>query len=305
MNVGDLAFFYESNIKVPGIIGTMEIVQEASPDQTAFSTDSPYYDAKSNPSKPKWQLVHVAFQRKFGKKITLKELQAFAKSGGALENMQMIKSTRLSVSKVSPAEWRFIMKQVEGEDDDAAKAIEDDRGADFASAFEIPSALSKATAAIGSTVQNTAEEAVGISHDLLGNGLSIPDTVDAINETPMPSIEAPTNDDAAPDTNGSGGFIDALKSVVGLGPKRSSSRPLSAKPASRAGSVRASSRAPSRAGSRAPSRAGSRKPASRAGSAVPASQPEKGVSLFSESIMEEEDEIVNIEKTDLDIEMIG
>jgi hypothetical protein len=32
MKKGDLAFFYHSNTKEPGIVGTMEIVQEHSPD---------------------------------------------------------------------------------------------------------------------------------------------------------------------------------------------------------------------------------------------------------------------------------
>lgn len=32
MKKGDLAFFYHSNCKVPGIAGYMEIVQEHSPD---------------------------------------------------------------------------------------------------------------------------------------------------------------------------------------------------------------------------------------------------------------------------------
>jgi len=32
MKKGDLAFFYHSNCKEPGIVGTMEIVREHSPD---------------------------------------------------------------------------------------------------------------------------------------------------------------------------------------------------------------------------------------------------------------------------------
>lgn len=32
MKKGDLAFFYHSNCKEPGIVGTMEIVEEHSPD---------------------------------------------------------------------------------------------------------------------------------------------------------------------------------------------------------------------------------------------------------------------------------
>ena len=36
MKCGDLAFFYHSNCKVPGIVGIVEIVREAYPDFTAF-----------------------------------------------------------------------------------------------------------------------------------------------------------------------------------------------------------------------------------------------------------------------------
>lgn len=32
MKKGDIAFFYHSNCKEPGIVGTMEVVQEHSPD---------------------------------------------------------------------------------------------------------------------------------------------------------------------------------------------------------------------------------------------------------------------------------
>lgn len=37
MKKGDLAFFYHSNTKEPGIVGTMEIVEEHSPDCMFFS----------------------------------------------------------------------------------------------------------------------------------------------------------------------------------------------------------------------------------------------------------------------------
>ena len=37
--------------------------------------------------------------------IKLKELQKFAKAGGSLENMQVLKQSRLSVSKVTKKEW--------------------------------------------------------------------------------------------------------------------------------------------------------------------------------------------------------
>ncbi|KAL2359533.1 hypothetical protein RJZ56_007617 [Blastomyces dermatitidis] len=109
MKKGDLAFFYHSNCKVPGIAGIMEIVREHSVDESAFDPAHPYYDPKSNRENPKWELVHVEFRRKFRDLITLAELKSFAKPGGPLENMQMMKQSRLSVSAVNGKEWRFIM----------------------------------------------------------------------------------------------------------------------------------------------------------------------------------------------------
>jgi len=58
----------------------------------------------------------VKFVRKFPDLITLAELKSFAKPGGALENMQMLKQSRLSVSAVKPREWRFIHGLLEEDD---------------------------------------------------------------------------------------------------------------------------------------------------------------------------------------------
>lgn len=155
MQVGDLAFFYASNTKIPGIVGIMEIVGTATPDATAFDQDSPYYDLKSDPEKPKWNLVHVEFRRKF-EKVSLKQLQAHGKQGGSLEGMDLLKQSRLSVSKVSEKEWNFIMEELVGEaspaDEGAAasnteaksaanKEDDDDHIKDFAAAFEAPTSL--------------------------------------------------------------------------------------------------------------------------------------------------------------------
>ncbi|KAL8778668.1 MAG: hypothetical protein Q9194_001863 [Teloschistes cf. exilis] len=117
MMKGDMAFFYHSNCKKPGIVGTMEIVQEHSVDVTAFDKEHPYYDEKSTEDKPKWCVVHVEHRRKFPEMVSLKELQQFAKSGGILENMQTLKMSRLSVSKVSKKEWDFIHSLLENEDE--------------------------------------------------------------------------------------------------------------------------------------------------------------------------------------------
>lgn len=117
MRQGDLAFFYHSNCAVPGIAGIMRIVGEHTVDESAFDPSHPYYDPKSSRDKPKWELVHVQFVKKFQDLITLKTLRSFGQPGGALEKMQMLKQSRLSVSAVSPQEWSFIL-EVAGESPD-------------------------------------------------------------------------------------------------------------------------------------------------------------------------------------------
>lgn len=53
--------------------------------------------------------MHVEFRTKFAVPIGLKELRALAGPGKPLESMQMLKQSRLSVSKVSSGEWEFLM----------------------------------------------------------------------------------------------------------------------------------------------------------------------------------------------------
>lgn len=72
---------------------------------------------KSSRDKPKWEVVHVNFLRKFPKQINLSELRSFAKPGGVLEKMQTLVQSRLSVSSVQPKEWKFIMGRVDEDED--------------------------------------------------------------------------------------------------------------------------------------------------------------------------------------------
>lgn len=83
--------------------------------EAAFDPKHPYYDPKSDRNDPKWVAVGVEFRRKFAKEVTLHEIKAEAQVGKPLENLQMIKQSRLSVSSVTPAQWRYIHK-LAGED---------------------------------------------------------------------------------------------------------------------------------------------------------------------------------------------
>ncbi|KAL7619356.1 hypothetical protein AAE478_009893 [Parahypoxylon ruwenzoriense] len=109
MKEGDVAFFYHSNCKEPGVVGTMEIVREHSPDLSAHDPKAPYYDASSKPDNPKWSVVHVEFRSKFKQPIGLRELREMGQPGQPLENMQMLKQSRLSVSHVSLTEFEYLV----------------------------------------------------------------------------------------------------------------------------------------------------------------------------------------------------
>lgn len=109
MSTGDLAFFYHSNCKPPGIVGIMKIVSDSYPDHTAFDPESKYYDAKGDPENPRWLMVDVEFVEKFPRLLSLEEL----KQVPALENMTLLrKGNRLSITEVSTDEWEIILSQV-------------------------------------------------------------------------------------------------------------------------------------------------------------------------------------------------
>lgn len=61
--------------------------------------------------------MHVEFRRKFAVPVTLKELKEHV--DGPLVSMQMLKQSRLSVSRVSEDEWDFLMGLVEEKEKEA------------------------------------------------------------------------------------------------------------------------------------------------------------------------------------------
>ncbi len=107
MSVGDQAFFYHSNCKVPGIYGMMEVVTEAYPDHTAWDPDEKYHDARSTPELPVWLMVDVKFVCKFENPVTLKELRSYPE----LSDMRILqRGNRLSVTPLSTEHWNFILE---------------------------------------------------------------------------------------------------------------------------------------------------------------------------------------------------
>jgi predicted RNA-binding protein with PUA-like domain len=105
MAIGDLAFFYHSNIDPVGIIGTMRVASEAYPDPTQFDPSSDYYDPKSPKDNPRWLLRDMEFVEKYHRTISLNELRTIP----GLEDMFVLrKGQRLSVMPVTETEWKIV-----------------------------------------------------------------------------------------------------------------------------------------------------------------------------------------------------
>ena len=90
MQVGDLAFFYHSNIGLE-IVGVAQISQTGFPDPTDETG--------------KWACVKVQPVRKLARAVTLKQIKA----DPALAEMELIRLSRLSVSVVTREEWDHIL----------------------------------------------------------------------------------------------------------------------------------------------------------------------------------------------------
>lgn len=91
MRVGDLGFFYHSNIGKQ-IAGIVEVCRESAPDST---TDD-----------PRWDCVMVRAVRPLKRAVSLDE----CKVTPGLENMALVKTARLSVQPVTPEEWAIICR---------------------------------------------------------------------------------------------------------------------------------------------------------------------------------------------------
>lgn len=106
---GDEAFFYHSSCKIPGIVGTMTVVSDPYPDDTAFDPESPYYDPKSDPENPRWYRVDMQLKEKFNTIITLEQLRTLP----ALGDMPLLrKGNRLSITPITLKQWKIIHKLV-------------------------------------------------------------------------------------------------------------------------------------------------------------------------------------------------
>ena len=91
MKVGDLGFFYHSNIGKE-IVGIVEVIRESAPDS---STDD-----------PRWDCVMIKAVEALPQAVTLDA----CKVQPGLEHMALVNNTRLSVQPVSQEEWAIVCR---------------------------------------------------------------------------------------------------------------------------------------------------------------------------------------------------
>lgn len=109
MQPGDIAFFYHSNTKIPGIVGLVRIVESQVADPTQFDPKSKYYDPKSNAKSPRWQTVSIKYVKTLPHLISLESLkQEFIPD----ELWVTRRGNRLSVMPVSEIAARRIFAMI-------------------------------------------------------------------------------------------------------------------------------------------------------------------------------------------------
>ncbi|EEW58176.1 MAG: EVE domain-containing protein [Tritonibacter mobilis] len=91
MKLGDRGFFYHS-LKEKSVVGIVEVCAEVHPD--------------SKTDDPRWECVDIKAIRAFAQPVSLDQI----KSNPTLENMVLVKNSRLSVQPVTEDEWNEICK---------------------------------------------------------------------------------------------------------------------------------------------------------------------------------------------------
>ena len=117
MAAGDGVLFYHSSCAEPGVAGIAEVAGAAYPDESQFEQGGKYFDPKATRETPRWISVDVQGLES-GRYLPLSEMRAMPE----LEDMVLLqKGSRLSISPVTAAQWKAILKYVRGQAPGAPK----------------------------------------------------------------------------------------------------------------------------------------------------------------------------------------
>lgn len=107
MLVGDEVLYYHSNADPSCVAGVARVSRAAYPDPTQCDKQSEYFDRKSDPDDPTWDLVDVAFVAKAKESVSLADI----KSDPDLAEMELVRYGRLSVQSVTKDEFDRVKKK--------------------------------------------------------------------------------------------------------------------------------------------------------------------------------------------------
>jgi predicted RNA-binding protein with PUA-like domain len=110
MRLGDGVLFYHSSCPEPGIAGIAKVASTPYPDDSQFDRKSPYHDPKAKREAPRWMLVDVKLERKT-RLMPLSEMREYPQLAKMLT---LRRGNRLSITPVTEAEWKFIVKRLDG-----------------------------------------------------------------------------------------------------------------------------------------------------------------------------------------------
>ncbi|MDA8412195.1 MAG: EVE domain-containing protein [Desulfobacteraceae bacterium] len=105
IKTGDRVLFYHSSIPEPAVVGLAEVVRDGYPDFTALDPNGEHFDPKATPANPIWYMVDVRYLQPLPKQVTLEAI----KGNPLLENMPLVKRSRLSIQPVTRDEWQAIL----------------------------------------------------------------------------------------------------------------------------------------------------------------------------------------------------
>jgi predicted RNA-binding protein with PUA-like domain len=103
MKRGDRAFFYHTGDE-KAIVGICEVVREGYPDPTALDRKHDHFDPKSKAEAPTWYMVDVKAVAAVPRPVALAEI----KQRKEFANMPLVRVGRLSVSPVTPDQWKAL-----------------------------------------------------------------------------------------------------------------------------------------------------------------------------------------------------
>ena len=105
VKVGDLVLIYHSNIPEPAVVGIAQVVRAGYPDFTALDPASDHFDPKATAERPIWYMVDVRYVAAMPRPVTLEQI----KVNPLLEDMPLVRRSRLSIQPVTPQEWQIIL----------------------------------------------------------------------------------------------------------------------------------------------------------------------------------------------------